>query len=150
MSLPLAATSRALAVPELLLEILSRLCQADRIGAARVSKRWRARSEVVLYRAINLIGGFSGRGEGWARVSERVGLLLRTLAGAPELGQRVAELRLITGQCAPPGHAYLALWERFGGNYQAFGVVQLLDCAYRCRFVGAAGKAPTLTSTRFL
>lgn len=91
-------TTRALAVPELVLEIVSHLDQAELTLAALVCREWRALTETLLYRAVSVPS--RGLDEDWSARS--FSSLARTLAARPELAQRVKALQL---WCPSPEHA---------------------------------------------
>ncbi len=83
-----AATYRALAVPELVLEILSHVPQPSLPATARLSKFWLSQARQVLYRSPDVATHHAlfGAHAGW--------LLFRTFSGRPELGQIVRGLTI--------------------------------------------------------
>jgi hypothetical protein len=83
-----SATTRALAVPELLLETLSHLDQASLYCAALVSREWRAKAQMKLYDAPQLCVRLTNELERLVR-TER---LARTLTSAPGLAGLVRTL----------------------------------------------------------
>ncbi len=94
MAQPVSATAQALGVPELLLEVLSYLGQADLAGAARVSKYWLEETQPLLYAAPEVVG--PDEGYDWGTVCETMGALITTLDERPELAKYVTELELVT------------------------------------------------------
>ncbi len=96
MSSPASATTRALSVPELVLEITAHLDGSDLARVARLSKEWQIQIQNVLYDEPDVLRDYHGQGPGWDEVVERMGLLSRTLEGRKDLATRVAKLTLLS------------------------------------------------------
>ncbi len=94
MSNPLSATFRALAVPELVLEVVSHLDQDDLVQTALTSQAWSAATAVILYREPRLNGKSFWDTEA---NHERLAQLLETIQSRPDLGARVKGARLGLG-----------------------------------------------------
>jgi len=92
MSSPVSATTRALAVPELVLEITSHLGQSDLIRTVGLSHQWKAASEMILYREPDIA---PAQYDAVANDVARAELLRQTLAARPELARRVRKLDIV-------------------------------------------------------
>ncbi len=86
-----SAATRALAVAEVLLEIVGYLGQGDLIQTLHVSRTWRAASEVVLYVDPDHDAAYLMER---SPSNERLGMLVRTLGDRPDLAARVKKLHL--------------------------------------------------------
>ncbi len=91
-----SATAEALALPELLPEVLSHLGQADLARTALVCRDWAACTRVVLYRGPALVSPDEADSSAPSVPFER---LIRTISAEPALAERVRSLDLVcTGQ----------------------------------------------------
>ncbi len=102
MSSPASATTRALVVPELLLEIFAHLGPADLAATALVSRQWTLSAQVGLYCHVQFVVNPSAAPE--------AGPLVRTLSARPELGARVRALDFVFGLRAKHERAWTDMY----------------------------------------
>ncbi len=102
MSNPLPATSRALAIPEVVLEVISHLSQADLAQAVLVNREWRALAEPGLYAEPTLGNYFEGSVEDhFLRVEQFGG----SVFGRAELAEMVKAVDLLVVDDVGPAGA---------------------------------------------
>ncbi len=102
MSSPLCATTRALAIPEVALEVISHLSQAELAKAVLVSRGWRALVEQALYAEPDLGDYVEGDVEEQFVRAEHFS---RSVFGRAELAESVRAVELLVVDNVGPAGA---------------------------------------------